>query len=548
MNWKAILCLSFAVGSCYWIGAASAQMMDGNLVGDEAFYGTPVSVQNTDTGFGNATQGDQVDGLGNEIDQVFARIHDGRLYMLIAGNLNLDFTKMEIFFDTVDGGSQTIDGSMLPEAVDDCPPCGTPGALQQMNGFTFDDGFEPDYYLTFSHGFEDGLDDPSAPGNPITFWATNAHYSDLTPGAPADRQNVAAGMQLAPQGLPNVLRFEGSQNFDEFPYLPNINNGTTVPNHIGPQLPNLEQGELIDRAYALDPAGGQCSNDEGTDCLATELGFALDVAPSDPDNLLDHRNYNNLVDLRMAFDNSNTEGVNDGSRITMGNPESVTTGLELSIPMSEIGNPTGDFKATVFINGTVHNFASNQFAGDGVIFGNLGPTSGVNLPSIVGNQFITIPNSAVLACDFDGSGSCDIDDIDMLTMEIAMMGMDDMFDLNNDMVVDELDIAEWLVQAGADPANSAATSGNPFLAGDFNLDGFVDGQDFIIWNGEKFTSTGKWSLGDANGDGFTDGQDFIIWNGNKFLSSADGLSAVPEPGSLVLLGMALAFLGVRRSS
>ncbi len=152
----------------------------------------------------------------------------------------------------------------------------------------------------------------------------------------------------------------------------------------------------------------------------------------------------------------------------------------------------------------------------------------------------------VAPCDFDGSGVCDIDDIDMLTMAVAAMSGDLQYDLNGDTTVDELDIAEWLVQAGADPANAAATGGNPFLAADFDLNGFVDGQDFIIWNGKKFTSTGKWSEGDANGDGFTDGQDFIIWNGRKFQSSADGVSAVPEPGSLLLLGMALACFGLRR--
>ncbi len=69
-----------------------------------------------------------------------------------------------------------------------------------------------------------------------------------------------------------------------------------------------------------------------------------------------------------------------------------------------------------------------------------------------------------------------------------------------------------------------------FLArnGDANGDNLVDGQDFIIWNSHKFTSSNNWSTADFNGDGITDGADFIIWNSNKF-TSGDGNSAVPEP-------------------
>ena len=129
-------------------------------------------------------------------------------------------------------------------------------------------------------------------------------------------------------------------------------------------------------------------------------------------------------------------------------------------------------------------------------------------------------------------------------MAVSIMSGNLTFDLNGDNLVDEADIAEWLVQAGADPANAGDTNGNPYLAGDFDLNGFVDGQDFIVWNGSKFTSTGKWSLGDANGDGFTDGQDFVIWNGRKFQSSADGVSAVPEPSTTLLWLVALVAIGV----
>ncbi len=124
----------------------------------------------------------------------------------------------------------------------------------------------------------------------------------------------------------------------------------------------------------------------------------------------------------------------------------------------------------------------------------------------------------VPTCDFDGMNGCNIDDIDAMVMEIAAGTNSSLYDLTNDGLVNLADRDQWLADAGA----LNLTSGNPYLLGDSNLDGVVDGQDFIIWNANKFMSTGKWSQADWNADGVTDGQDFIIWNGNKFQSS-DGL-------------------------
>ena len=103
--------------------------------------------------------------------------------------------------------------------------------------------------------------------------------------------------------------------------------------------------------------------------MATELGFALDQSPTDPMNSLSHRNFNNLIDLELAFNNSNIGGVTGSSVI---NVADAVTGIEFSIPLSELGNPTGDFKLFGFVNNDVYNYASNQFIGDGVMGGNLG--------------------------------------------------------------------------------------------------------------------------------------------------------------------------------
>ncbi len=101
--------------------------------------------------------------------------------------------------------------------------------------------------------------------------------------------------------------------------------------------------------------------------------------------------------------------------------------------------------------------------------------------------------------------------------------------MTGDGLVNTADLTKWLAEAGA----AEIPSGNPYLVGDADLDGSVDGSDFIAWNMHKFTNTAAWCSGDFTADGSVDGSDFIAWNMNKF-TSADGVSAVPEPTCMVL--------------
>lgn len=128
--------------------------------------------------------------------------------------------------------------------------------------------------------------------------------------------------------------------------------------------------------------------------------------------------------------------------------------------------------------------------------------------------------------DFDASGQLDIADLDRLVAEIAGGHENLVFDLSGDGELDQVDLQRWLMLGGA--AN--LVSGNAYLPADANLDGVVDGEDFIAWNGSKFTKSAAWSKGDFNADGTSDGLDFIVWNQFKFMS-ADAV-AVPEPDRL----------------
>ncbi len=168
----------------------------------------------------------------------------------------------------------------------------------------------------------------------------------------------------------------------------------------------------------------------------------------------------------------------------------------------------------------------------------MGGPSGVSM-----NEFTIVDNvklelvdiMTAVDGDFNNDDLWNCDDINALTSAIASGSTDLSFDMNGDGMVTVADVNQpasgWLAVGGAH--NPGATGGDPFLPGDANLNGSVDGSDFGIWNSSKFTSNSAWCGGDFNASGAVDGSDFGIWNANKFTSSL--AAAVPEPGILWIL-------------
>lgn len=140
--------------------------------------------------------------------------------------------------------------------------------------------------------------------------------------------------------------------------------------------------------------------------------------------------------------------------------------------------------------------------------------------------------------DFNNDAFYNCADVDALVADIAAGTNTLSFDLTDDGLVNGDDLSAWLLEAG----RTNLPSGNAYQPADANLDGGVDGQDFIAWNQYKFTATAAFCSGDFNANGFVDGNDFIIWNDHKFTTSA-----VPEPSSACLLALStLALLVVRQ--
>ncbi len=130
--------------------------------------------------------------------------------------------------------------------------------------------------------------------------------------------------------------------------------------------------------------------------------------------------------------------------------------------------------------------------------------------------------------DFNHDGTYNCLDVNQLVQQIAYGTNDFQFDMDGDGLVNSVDLTNWLAVAG----DAIFASGEPVLPGDANLDGLVNGADFLTWNENKFSATAAWCAGDFNGDGFVDGLDFLMWNSNKFSSS--DLINIPEPTGLIL--------------
>jgi hypothetical protein len=75
--------------------------------------------------------------------------------------------------------------------------------------------------------------------------------------------------------------------------------------------------------------------------------------------------------------------------------------------------------------------------------------------------------------------------------------------------------------------------------GDFDLDGDIDGADFVAWQVNYPTTSGATRAdGDADFDGDVDGNDFAIWQTNFGTSSSlSSAAAVPEPAAWMLLAI-----------
>ena len=165
-------------------------------------YGcVPLAVQALGTSFGDSTTG-QVDAAnGSELDAAYGRIENGVLYLALGGNLDSDYTKLELFFDTgAPGGENTLtninpnidpfNGSSALQIMG----AGGAGGTNATPGLTFDTGFAANYWIGVNCG-----------GSPVTVYA---NYAQLYPGG-GGTNGYYLGQTV---GLTNGTLFAGAAN------------------------------------------------------------------------------------------------------------------------------------------------------------------------------------------------------------------------------------------------------------------------------------------------------------------------------------------------
>jgi len=136
------------------LGVASAAQAQITLDGvAETAYGAAIAVQNTQTQFGDSNLGLVDSANGSELDAMYAKIENGVLYMVLAGNLESNFNKLEIFVDGVAGGQNQLRGNNPDVDFNGLNRMGDdPATLKVVEGLTFDAAFSPDLWVSLTCG------------------------------------------------------------------------------------------------------------------------------------------------------------------------------------------------------------------------------------------------------------------------------------------------------------------------------------------------------------------------------------------------------------
>ncbi len=395
-----------------FIGAGTPVLLT-STVGSGLGEGITASVDNSNvggvgpSGF-SPTLPDRDVALGSELDAVYTYVDvpNNRLNVLFAGNLQSNNNRLVIFLDgDPTDGQNTLRNDNIDIAFNTLDRMGTndgtdPNDVEPEGpGLTFDTDFNADYVVIVNNNGETG--------------STNTFFSN------------AAVLRL---NGPNIIQ---GFNTDFGAYDGGLK---SAPGND----PILFDGDVPPTGVDVEPGTGEdiFTNFAPRDAAAAFL--ANGVLGFETPNL-----------LQLALDNNNIGGVSDVAGGDVSDACNVTTGVELSIDLDELGwdNAT-PIKIAAMITSGDSGFVSNQVAGGLPSDAELGEVRDIDFSMIAGTQYVTVGDTG----DCSAARLC--------------------ADQNNDGLVTPTDFSAWI---GNYNANS--------LIADVNQDGMVTPTDFSAWVG-----------------------------------------------------------------
>jgi hypothetical protein len=371
-------------GEGYYMGS-HVNGTGGILSGGNNPNGIEIEINNSNTagvdGPCPPPAGDPNTANGSEIDGIFARADGAILSVLITGNLQTTYNKIDLFFDVASGGQQQLRG----DNVDiDFNGLNRMGAGTQGNGINWDTGFAPDHWFTFTNG------------------GTNPNVQVFANAA--------------------TLRTDGPLfNLDNF----KIDYGAYDGGNKSSNNPIVFDGPRLD---IQDNTQGNIF----TEFSPRDAQLEVFNNPSSPAPVAGL--------AKFSINNSNIAGVTGTSAAGAAD---VTTGLEVQVSLWELGwDGVSPIKIAGFVNNGGHNFLSNQVIGglpDGT--GNLGEPRVIDFATIAGDQFVTL-NVTPCAADFNADAVVDF--FDYLDFVAKFSANDTRADFNRDGVIDFFDYLDFV--------------------------------------------------------------------------------------------------------
>ena len=332
--------------------------------------------------------GDRDIATGSEIDAVYSRVENGKLYLLLTGNLKTDYTKLDLFFDAGPTAANPVRWGQNRLR----------GASQAANPVDGTPRYRGNVDVDFNGLNRQGADtlalvdvnDPSQGRVPVNglkfeddFQAT--YMMIVTNGNSGPVQTYTNAATLRPNGRREVQTTDVSLDYGAF-------DGGAKPDN--------------------DPMDWNGTRADVQDFTINDLfanyapRFLSDTLAPDPNNsnLMIPNTTNAGGKITAAIDNSNTAGV---TATTADNAAAaaVSTGVEIAIDLAELGwDGSAPIKLAGWLNSSGHDAISNQVIG-GIPAAATPPTAGlgeprnVDLSAIAGTQYIVLYTPGPVRCN-----------------------------------------------------------------------------------------------------------------------------------------------------